>query len=52
MQAEEFYLQVNVEVSICVLVIIIGCVLAPVCWLKSPKDFWLVKSPKCTATSI
>jgi len=34
--------QVNIELSICLLVIIIGCVLAPVCWLKSPKDFWPV----------
>lgn len=32
--------QVNVDISLCYWIIIIGLLLAPFCWLKSPKDFW------------
>nr|XP_009858997.1 amino acid transporter AVT1E-like [Ciona intestinalis] len=32
--------QVNVDMSLCYWVMIIGGALAPFCWLKSPKDFW------------
>lgn len=32
--------QVNVDISLCYWIIIIGLALAPFCWLKSPKDFW------------
>jgi len=32
--------EVNVYISLCYWVMIVGGILAPFCWLKSPKDFW------------
>uniref|UniRef100_H2Z6U2 Amino acid transporter transmembrane domain-containing protein n=1 Tax=Ciona savignyi TaxID=51511 RepID=H2Z6U2_CIOSA len=43
--------QVNADISLCYWVMIIG-VLAPFCWLKSPKDFWPIALGATVTTAI
>ncbi|CAK8697798.1 unnamed protein product [Clavelina lepadiformis] len=44
--------QVDLEMSLCYWVMIIGGVLAPFCWLKSPKDFWPIALGATLTTAV
>lgn len=49
---EQLLNHAGMEFSFCFLVLIIGAVLAPFCWLKSPKDFWPIALMATVTTAI
>nr|XP_039271489.1 amino acid transporter AVT1E-like [Styela clava] len=44
--------QVNVDMSLCYWVMIIGGILAPFCWMSSPKDFWPIALGATLTTAV
>ena len=37
---KNIFMEMQVEVSLCYWMLIVAVVMAPICWLGTPNDFW------------